>query len=286
MNAPGARARALGAWLAAPPRARLMGILNVTPDSFSDGGASATLDAALRRAERLIAEGADLIDIGGESSRPGAAPVSEAEERRRVVPVVRAVRARFDVPLSVDTVKAAVAAEALTAGADWVNDVSALRDDPDMAAVAAQAGCPVVLMHRAGTARRNYQDFAYDDVVEDVARFFAERIAFATHAGIDAAQLLLDPGIGFGKRAVHNCALLNRLDAFARFGRPLLVGTSRKSFIGKLLGVPLEARLPSTIASALIAVQRGTAVVRVHDVAEVRQALMMAHAIERGPWPD
>lgn len=275
----------LGRLFSNPPRPLVMGILNLTPDSFSDGGSAPTLDDALRVAQRLVAEGADLIDVGGESSRPGAQPVSEAEERRRVVPVVRAIRQRFAVPLTVDTVKAAVAAEALGAGADGVNDISALRDDPEMLEVVAQAGCPLVLMHRAGTPQRHYQDFSYDDVVAEVKRFFAERIAFAQAAGIEPGCLILDPGIGFGKRAVHNCQLLHRLNEFSSLGHPLLVGTSRKSFIGKLLGVPVEARLPSTIASTLIAVQRGASVVRVHDVAQVRQALMMAHTIERGPWP-
>lgn len=256
-----------------------MGILNVTPDSFSDGGRFFSLDDALRHAEQLIADGADVLDVGGESSRPGAQAVTEQEERRRIVPVIRAVRARFDAPISVDTVKASVAADALSAGASWINDISALRDDAGMAAVAAASGAPVVLMHRAGSAAKQYLDFAYADVVQDVKAFFAERIAFALSAGIAGDKLILDPGIGFGKKALENCQLIQGLGGFKALGKPLLVGTSRKSFIGKLTGVPVERRLPATIASSLIAALRGADIVRVHDVAEVRQALMMARYI-------
>ena len=256
-----------------------MGILNVTPDSFSDGGRFFSLDDALRHAEQLIADGADVLDVGGESSRPGAQQVTEQEERRRIVPVIRAVRARFDAPISVDTVKAAVAADALSAGASWINDISALRDDAGMAAVAAASGAPVVLMHRAGTAHKQYLDFEYADVIQDVKAFFAERIAFALEAGIAGDKIILDPGIGFGKKAIENCQLIAGLTEFKSLEKPLLVGTSRKSFIGKLTGVPVELRLPATIASSLIAALRGADIVRVHDVAEVRQALMMARYI-------
>jgi len=261
------------------PRPLIMGILNVTPDSFSDGGRFLARDDALCQAERLIAEGADVLDVGGESSRPGAMGVSEAAERARVVPVVRAIRERFDVLISVDTVKAGVAAEALSAGADWINDISALRDDPDMARVAAEADAPVVLMHRQGSAEKRYQDFEYADVIAEVKAFFAERIAFAQAAGVARERLILDPGVGFGKSAVQNCLLVERLDAFWDFGLPLLIGTSRKSFIGKLTGVPVEQRLPGTLASTVIAALRGADLVRVHDVAEVAQALMVTRHI-------
>lgn len=269
--------------LGAKPRPWIMGILNVTPDSFSDGGRFFELEDAVRRAEQLVADGADVLDVGGESSRPGAHAVSEQEERRRIVPVIRAIRARFDVPISVDTVKASVAADALCAGAGWINDISALRDDAGMAAVAAASRAPVVLMHRAGSAHKQYLDFEYADVVQDVKAFFSERIAFALEAGIAADKLILDPGIGFGKKAIENCRLIEGLDAFKALGKPLLVGASRKSFIGKLTGVPVERRLPATIASSLIAALRGADIVRVHDVAEVKQALTMARYI-LGEW--
>lgn len=271
--------------LLAMRRPLVMGILNVTPDSFSDGGSYLSVDAALRHAERMVKDGADVLDIGGESSRPGAAPVDEATERQRVVPVVRAIRKRFDLPLSIDTVKASVAEAALEAGAHWINDISALRDDLRMAAVAAQAHCPVVLMHRAGTPQNSYLDFQYDDVLAEVSAFFKARIALAVQAGIREQNIILDPGIGFGKSALFNCRLLCSLGEFKAFNRPLLVGTSRKSFIGKLLGVPLEQRLPSTIASNLIAVQNGADIVRVHDVAAVRQALLLWHHVSKSKAP-
>lgn len=261
------------------PRPLVMAVLNVTPDSFSDGGRFLEPEAALRRAEQLIAEGADILDIGGESSRPGASPVPEAEERRRVVPVIREIRRRFSIPISIDTVKASVAQEALEAGADWINDVSALRDDPRLAQVAATSGAPVVLMHRAGTAAGRYLDFAYDDVLEEVERFFAERLAFAREVGIDPERIVLDPGIGFGKSARDNCRLIAELARLRRFGRPLLIGTSRKSFLGKLAGVPVEERLPGTLASVVLAALHGADLVRVHDVAATRQALLVTRAI-------
>jgi len=261
----------------------IMGILNVTPDSFSDGGRFISVDKALEQVERLVASGADLIDIGGESSRPGAHAVSEAQERRRVVPLVRAVRRRFDVPLSIDTVKASVAGEALEAGANWINDISALSHDPRMAAVVAQAGVPVVLMHRRGTARGHYADFKGQHLVEEVQQFFAERVAFALTSGIAERNLVLDPGIGFGKHALQNCELINRLGAFKALGLPLLVGSSRKSFIGKLTGHSVEARLPGTLASTLLAVLRGADIVRVHDVGEVKQALVVWQRIVQRP---
>lgn len=271
--------------LRSKPRPWVMGILNITPDSFSDGGRFFEPEDAVRHAEQLVADGADVLDVGGESSRPGAQAVAEAEERRRIVPVIRAIRARLDVPISVDTVKASVAAEALSAGASWINDISALRDDARMAHVAASSGAPLVLMHRAGTAHKQYLDFSYADVVEDVKAFFAERIEFACSAGIARQNLILDPGIGFGKKAGENCRLIEELEAFKGFGLPLLVGTSRKSFIGKLTGVPVERRLPATIASSLIAALRGADIVRVHDVAEVKQALLMARHILGGQPP-
>ena len=252
-----------------------MGILNITPDSFSDGGQFLQKEEALKQAEHLILSGADLLDIGGESSRPGAESVSEDEEQQRVVPIIKGIRKQFDVPISVDTVKAGVAKAALDAGANWINDISALRDDADMAPLLAETNVPVVLMHRAGAPQQNYQDFKYDDLVENIKAFFVERIEFAKAAGIRDENIILDPGVGFGKSAMHNCELINQLGQFKKLGYPVLIGTSRKSFIGKLLNVPMDQRLPSTIVSNLIAVQNGADIVRVHDVADIQQAMMM-----------
>lgn len=257
-----------------------MGILNITPDSFSDGGQFLQKDEAFKQAEHLIRSGADMLDIGGESSRPGAESVSEDEEQQRVVPIIEAIRKQFDVPISADTVKAGVAKASLDAGANWINDISALRDDADMAPLLAKIGAPVVLMHRAGTPQQNYQDFKYDDLIEDIKAFFVERIEFAKAAGIRDENIILDPGVGFGKSAIHNCELINQLGEFKKLGYPVLIGTSRKSFIGKLLNVPMEQRLPSTIVSNLIAVQNGANIVRVHDVADIQQAMIMMRYVQ------
>ncbi len=256
-----------------------MGILNITPDSFSDGGQFFKPDQALKQAKHLILSGADILDIGGESSRPGADIVTEEEEQQRIVPVIEAIRRQFDVPISVDTVKVSVAKAALEAGADWINDISALRDDEEMTLLLAETQVPVVLMHRAGTPQQSYQDFEYDDFIENIKTFLLERIEFATSAGIKKENIMLDPGIGFGKTAIQNCEILNQLNEFKQLGYPILIGTSRKSFIGKLLNVPMEQRLPSTLISNLIAVQNGADIVRVHDVAETQQAMMMMRYI-------
>jgi dihydropteroate synthase len=249
----------------------------VTPDSFSDGGLFFDADAAVAQGERLAGEGADLLDVGGESTRPGADPVPAGEERRRVVPVVERLAAT-GAQLSVDTSKAAVAQAALDAGATFVNDVTALRADPELAAVVAQAGCDCCLMHMLGDPRTMQEDPRYDDVVSDVKAFLEERIAFATRQGIAEERILVDPGIGFGKTLEHNLALLRRLDEIAALGRPVVVGTSRKSFLGKLTGAEVDDRLPGTIATNVLALERGATVFRVHDVAPVRDALVVAAA--------
>jgi dihydropteroate synthase len=254
-----------------------MGVVNVTPDSFSDGGLFLDADAAVAQGERLAGEGADLLDVGGESTRPGADPVPAGEERRRVVPVVERLAAT-GAQLSVDTSKAAVAQAALDAGATFVNDVTALRVDPELAAVVAQAGCDCCLMHMLGDPRTMQEDPRYDDVVSDVKAFLEERIAFATRQGIAEERILVDPGIGFGKTLEHNLALLRRLDEIAALGRPVVVGTSRKSFLGKLTGAEVDDRLPGTIATNVLALERGATVFRVHDVAPVRDALKVAAA--------
>ena len=262
------------------PRPRVMGILNVTPDSFSDGGRSATLDAALRRAEQMIAEGADLIDVGGESSRPGADVVPESEEIARVAPVVEAIATRFGVTISVDTTKLEVARLALEAGAHVINDIRGL-DDPALAALVAEAGAGVVLMHMQGTPRTMQDDPRYDDVVREVRDDLARRVARAEGAGIPRARIAIDPGIGFGKRTAHNLELLRGLDQLAPIGCPILIGTSRKGFLGKLIGRPLDDRMVASVASALAAAAGGARILRVHDVGPTVDALKVWEA-QRG----
>ncbi len=249
-------------------RTLLMGVLNVTPDSFSDGGLHADPDRAVEWGMRMAADGADLLDVGGESTRPGAAEIPAGEEARRVVPVVRALRARLDIPIAVDTRKAAVAAQALAAGADIVNDVSALGD-PDMAGVVRGAGAGLVLMHMQGVPGTMQRDPRYADVAAEVAAFLSGRVAAAAAAGIDPGRLVVDPGIGFGKTAGHNLVLLAQLDRLrAAVGRPLLVGVSRKSLLGSLTGRPVGERLAGSLALLACLCRAGVDIARVHDVRE------------------
>ncbi len=257
-----------------------MGVVNVTPDSFSDGGLFADPEAAVEHGRRLLLEGAEILDVGGESTAPGAMPVSAEEELRRVEPVVAGL-AGEGATVSIDTSKAAVAAAALEAGAGIVNDVTALRGDPEMAALCAERGPTVVLMHMLGTPRTMQDDPRYGEVVADLRAFFEERLAAAAAAGIDEERIWLDPGIGFGKNDEHNAVLLRRLGELAGLGRPLVVGTSRKSFIGRVDGSPPGERLGGSIASSLLAAANGAAVLRVHDVAEMREALKLATAVLR-----
>lgn len=254
-----------------------MGILNVTPDSFHDGGRHFSPEAAVERALAMAEEGADFLDVGGESTRPGARPVPPAEEARRVVPVIAAIVRRTSVPVSVDTRNAAVAAEALDAGAVIVNDVSGLRHDPRMAGVVAGRWAAAVVMHMRGTPETMQEDTRYDDLVAEVAASLREGVRLAEEVGV--AEILVDPGIGFGKSAAQNYAILARLREFAPPGRPLLAGVSRKSFIGSALGLPPSERLEGTIAAAVAAALNGAAVVRVHDVREVSRALRVADAV-------
>ena len=258
----------------------LVGVVNATPDSFSDGGAFLGRDAAVAHAERLAAEGADLVDVGGESTRPGAPEVPAGEELARVVPVVAALRARaFPLPISVDTRKARVARAALEAGADLVNDVSALSD-PEMAGVVRDAGVPVVLMHMRGTPADMASRAVYGDVVAEVEAELRQALARAEAGGVPAARVLLDPGIGFAKTAAGSLRLLGGLSGMGRrLGRPLLVGPSRKSFIGKVTGAEVGDRLPGTLAAVAACVLAGVEFVRVHDVAAARQAALVAAAI-------
>jgi dihydropteroate synthase len=259
----------------------LMGVVNVTPDSFSDGGLFLEADAAVEHGERLAAEGAEILDVGGESTRPGADPVPEDEELRRVRPVVERL-AGAGHRVSIDTAKLGVAREALDAGAGIVNDVSAFRFEPELAGLVADRRSDCCLMHMLGEPRTMQDDPRYDDVVSDVKSFLEERLAFAVSEGVPEARVWLDPGIGFGKTVEHNLELLRRLDEIVAIGRPVVVGTSRKSFLGKLTGGrPEGERLPGTIATNVLAFERGATVFRVHDVAEVADALRVAAATVR-----
>jgi dihydropteroate synthase len=268
--------------LALGERTLVMGIVNVTPDSFSDGGAFLDPAAAVEHGLRLASEGADILDVGGESTRPGAAPVPEEEELRRVVPVVRGLAARCAVPVSVDTTKAAVARAALDAGASIVNDVSALRFDPALGPAVAAAGAALVLMHMRGEPRTMQQEPRYDDLLGEVRAELAAALARAEAAGIDPGRTVVDPGIGFGKTLEHNLALIGRLAELEALGRPILVGPSRKSFIGRITGAPPGERVEGTIAACCLAAARGAHAVRVHDVAAVRRGLAVADAILAG----
>ena len=270
-----------------PPQPALMGVLNVTPDSFSDAGRYARLDQALARALELVEQGADILDIGGESSRPGALPVPPDEEIRRILPVLEAVRARTSLPISIDTRKAEVARAALDAGADWINDISALGHDPAMADLLATRGCPVVLMHMRGTPETMQSDVSYADVVAEVHAYLHGRALFAMSRGIAPERILIDPGIGFGKGLPENLEILRRLAELRSLGLPILAGTSRKSFIGQTLGRPVEQRVHGTAATVTAAVLAGARVLRVHDMAAMKDVALMAAAIRGhgGPLP-
>jgi dihydropteroate synthase len=291
---------------------RVMGVVNVTPDSFSDGGLFLGPGAAVAHGLQMASEGADILDVGGESTRPGAEPVPEARELERVLPVVEGLAAALDgavtltggapagAPagavarrqISIDTSKAAVARAALAAGASLVNDVTALRGDPRMAGVIAESGAQCCLMHMRGEPRTMQLQPRYADVVDDVKAFLAERLEFAVREGVAEKRVLLDPGIGFGKTVQHNLELLRRLDELTELGRPLLVGTSRKTFLGRLLAdaegtsdpVDVAERLPGTLATCVLAYERGGSVFRVHDVAPTRAALTTAAATLGAPW--
>jgi dihydropteroate synthase len=266
-------------------RTLIMGIINVTPDSFFDGGRRFEAAAAVADGVAMIASGADILDVGGESTRPGAAPVSEEEEMARVLPVVRGLRARIGAPISIDTYKASVARAALEEGADIVNDISALRFDPGMAALVAAEKVPLILMHMQGTPRTMQQDPQYRDVVREVRDFLAAQLYAALEAGVAQEAVIVDPGIGFGKTVEHNLELLRGLPALAALGQPLLVGASRKTFIGKILGAEPADRLEGSLAAAVAAVLGGANILRVHDVAETVKAARIADALRFGVHP-
>ena len=259
---------------------RVMGVINVTPDSFYDGGRYDSRGDAISHGMRLAAEGADVLDVGGESSRPGADPVSWKDEIERVEPVIAWLAERTQCAISVDTTKAEVAGRALDAGADWVNDISAGLLDPEILDVVAEAGVPYVAMHMRGTPKMMQSDTGYGDLVDEIDAYFAERLETFEKAGIDGSQVILDPGIGFGKSPEDNYTLLARLDDFRKFGRPLLVGPSRKSFLALAGAKSPEERLPGTISAVTICALGGVEVVRVHDVAATLQAIRVARLVD------
>jgi dihydropteroate synthase len=262
-----------------PRPALVMGIVNVTPDSFSDGGQFLDPHAAAAHALQLVEQGAEILDVGGESTRPGASPVAEEEELRRVMPVIEQLAGRVSVPISIDTVKPGVARAALAAGASIVNDVAANRSDDAMWRVVAEARAGYVCMHIKGTPQTMQDNPVYADVVREVGEFFVERLKRLSDCGVSREQIILDPGIGFGKTLEHNLQLLGAVRSFTALGCPLLLGVSRKSFIGKLLGAGVGARLPGALACACQAVAAGAHIIRAHDVAETVQAIRMTEAI-------
>lgn len=260
---------------------RVMGVLNVTPDSFSDGGRYRDLSSALEHALRLVDEGAAIIDVGGESTRPGALPIDPEEESRRVVPVIRALRDHLSIPISIDTRRSAVARAALEAGADIVNDISALRD-PAMAEVVASTGAGLVLMHMRGTPQTMQHDLHYEDVVAEVVASLSDRVVSARAAGVAAESIVVDPGIGFAKSFDQNLELIAHLDLLHAIGRPILLGASRKAFLGAVLGgVAADARDTATAAACVVGFMKGASIFRVHDVRSTREALQVADAIRR-----
>ena len=263
----------------------IMGVLNVTPDSFSDGGLFVNCDTAIEHARTLISDGARIVDVGGESSRPGAGPTNTDEEQRRVLPVIERLAAD-NIPASIDTYHADTARRAIALGAGMVNDITALRGDPAMAEVVAEASCEIVLMHMLGTPQTMQQSPHYEDVVDDICRFFEERIRYATKMGIREDAIWLDPGFGFRKTPAHNLELLRRLAEFKKFGRPILIGTSNKSTIGRVLNLPVEERMEGTAATVAVAIANGADAVRVHDVKRMARVAKMTDAIVRGTFDE
>ncbi len=263
-------------------RSYVMGILNVTPDSFSDGARFYDLDAAIKHGMEMAEQGADIIDVGGESTRPGADTVSADEEIQRTEPVIRELSKRIDIPLSIDTTKADVARSALDAGAEIVNDISALRADPEMVDVAVSYQAPVVLMHMLGSPKTMQQDICYDSIIEDITDFLKERIDFAINNGVERNKIIIDPGIGFGKSVGNdNFEIIREMRSFASLGLPVLVGPSRKAFIGRLLDAEVDERDIGTLATVSIAINNGANIVRVHNVAQTKMASKVADSVIR-----
>jgi dihydropteroate synthase len=267
-------------------RTLLMGILNITTDSFSDGGLFVAPGRAVVRALELISAGADILDIGGESTRPGSESIPLALELERVVPIIRAVREKSDIPISIDTTKAEVAAQALAEGADIINDVSSLQFDPGMAGVAARSGAPVILMHMLGIPRTMQINPTYESVISEIIAFLEERMKFAAQNGIERGQIIVDPGIGFGKTAAHNLQIIRELETLSCLDRPILLAASRKAFIGKILGRAERQRELGTAVVNAFGIAAGAHILRVHDVAFQREAVRLAEAVRNGYLPE
>ncbi len=264
-------------------RTLVMGVLNVTPDSFSDGGRFYDPVKAIQHGLKLAKDGADIIDVGGESTRPGSEPISAQEEIKRVIPVIEALASEIQVPISIDTYKSEVAARALKAGATILNDISALRFDPQMVKLVAEQNVPVILMHMLGTPKDMQLDPRYEDVVGEILDFLNQRIQWAMSHGVAAEQIIVDPGIGFGKTLEHNLTILKNLSKFGSLGRPILIGTSRKSFIGKILGADVDQREDGTAATVALGICNGANIVRVHDVARMVAVVRVTDAVMRAP---
>jgi len=260
-------------------RTYIMGILNITPDSFSDGGKFITIKDVLAQTKRMVEEGADIIDIGGESTRPGAEPVSHEQEVLRIIPVIKALKEQIDIPISVDTYRANTAYAALSAGADMVNDVWGLKHDPDMAKVVADFGVPVCIMHNSASAE-------YESLIEDIKASLGKSIEIALKSGIRNENIIVDPGIGFGKTWEHNLDIMIALEKLKSLGYPLLLGTSRKSFIGKVLGGSVDERLEGTLATSVYGIVKGVDVLRVHDVLQNKRVAIMTDRMVRGIWTE
>ena len=260
-------------------RTHLMGVLNVTPDSFSDGGKFFKLEEAIKQGLKLTEEGVDMIDIGGESTRPGSEPVTIEEELRRVIPVIEELTKMIQVPISIDTYKSRVAKEALDSGASMVNDISGLRYDPEMKKVVAKYDVPVVLMHIQGTPKNMQENPRYDNLLEEIKNYLSESISIAEEAEIDENKIIIDPGIGFGKTLDDNLKILKNLVEFKSLGKPVMIGVSRKSFIGKILDLPTDERLEGSLASMAVAIMNGANILRVHDVKESKRVAKLVDAI-------
>jgi len=270
-----------GHYLTFGKRTLIMGVLNVTPDSFSDGGLYADAGIAVNQAKEMVAQGADIIDIGGESSRPGSDPVPMDEELRRVLPVIKRLAQESDVPISIDTYKSTVAEHALKAGAHIVNDISGLNFDPNMAKVAADYGAPVILMHIQGTPKNMQISPKYHSLISEIISYLRNSIEHAETVGVSPEKIIIDPGIGFGKTMEHNLEIIRRLKEFRCLGKPILIGTSRKSFIGKILDLPVEERVEGTLATVVASIINGADILRVHDIKQVQRAVRMTDVIYR-----
>ncbi len=265
---------------------KIMGVLNVTPDSFSDGGQFATIDSAVTQAEKLITEGADILDIGGESTRPFADKVGTEEELQRVIPVIRAIRQKHSIPISIDTTKSTVAIEALKAGATHINDISALRSDPEMIDVARTTSVPIIIMHMQGTPDNMQIKPTYTDIIEEMLAFFTQRLDYLNSRGVETDRIIIDPGIGFGKTLAHNLQLIQNTATLKQMGFPILMGVSRKSMFAELLNRPVDQRLSGSLAAAQFAYLQGADYFRVHDVAETVDVLTVSQALISSQFED